>query len=169
MPKNVTHDPVIEKASDRLTITVRARRSGDSAHYVLGALGTVFGLLILLIALGNGTLFDSWATLPLVIGGLVYGWFALTRLINRRVVTIDCEMLTVTEGPLPTFSSQVEVPMADMGKVTTRDERRWVPPLQWYGVSHVEAEGLRSPLFKALEPDDASRVRAAIVSFVSVG
>jgi hypothetical protein len=54
-----------------------------------------------------------------------------------------------------------------VGKITTREVRRWVPLLQWHRVSYVEAEGAPSPLFAAIDAEDATRIRAAIVSFLA--
>lgn len=167
MATDGNNGPVIERAEDFLSITMRTYRSGDWVHYIFGALTTGFALLIVAIGISNGTLFDSWITLLVALGGIAYGWFAITRFANHKVLTIAGDLLTVKHTPLPAFSRSIEVPLADLGRVVARQERIWIPPLQWHQVSHLEATGMSSPLFAALDPEDANRIRAAIVAFLA--
>jgi hypothetical protein len=158
----------IERGDDTLTVSVRTFRTGDGMHYLFGALATVFAGLVLWIGAANGTLLDSFVTVPLIIAGLAYGWFALTRRINRRVLTAHTETLTVSNGPLFSLARSIEVPVGDVGTITSRKERRWVPPLSWYDVRHIEASGPSSALFRNLSfEEDADRIRAAVVSYLA--
>ncbi len=158
----------IERDPDRLTVSVRTSRTGDFMHYVFGALATLFALLVLWIGVANGTLFDSLVTVPLILAGLAYGWFGLTRRFNTRVLTVDSEALKVRDGPLLSPARSIDVPVGEVGAVSTRKERRWVPPVSWYDVRHVEASGTATPLFRNLTfADDADRIRAALVSFLA--
>ncbi len=158
----------IERDSDTLTVSVRTCRTGDWMHYVFGAIATAFALLVLWIGAANGTLLDSFVTVPLILAGLAYGWFVLTRRFNTRVLTVDAKAMTVGDGPLFSLAPSVDVPVAEVGTITTRKERRWVPPVTWYDVRHIEAAGAAHPLLRNLtSEDDADRIRAALVSFLA--
>jgi hypothetical protein len=158
----------IERGDGSLTVSVRTFRTGDLMHYVFGALATVFALTVLWVGAANGTLLDSFVTVPLILAGAAYGWFALTRRLNRRVLTVDGEMLTVSDGPLFTLAPDIELSVGDVGTIAGRKERRWVPPLSWYDVRHLEAAGASHPLFRNFTfEEDADRIRAALVSFLA--
>ncbi len=158
----------IERGDGTLTVSVRTFRTGDFMHYVFGALATLFAGLVFWIGAANGTLFDSFATVPVIIAGFAYGWFALTRRMNRRVLTADAETLAVHDGPLFSLARPIDVPVGDVGTISSRKERRWVPPLSWYDVRHLEASGLPRALFRNLSfEEDADRIRAALVSFLA--
>ena len=157
----------IDRADDRLTISVRTHRSGDFMHYAFGTIAVLFGAVVLWIGVSNGTLFASWMTLPVVLVCLSYGWFAFTRMVNRRVLTVDSGTLSIGDRPVFSLAPSVEVPVVAVGKITVRKERRWIPPVMWYQVSHVEAAGVPEPLFRNLTfEEDATRIKAALVSFL---
>jgi hypothetical protein len=158
----------IERGDGTLTVSVRTCRTGDSVHYIFGALATAFALTVLWIAAVNGTLLGSFVTVPLIIAGIAYGWFALTRLLNRRVLTADSATLRVGDGPLFSLAPTLVVPVGDVGTISSRKERRWVPPISWYDVRHIEAAGVSDPLFRNLSFEaDVDRIRAAVVSFLA--
>lgn len=158
----------IDRGDGRLTVSVRTHRSGDLVHYVFASIAVVFGAVVLWIGLAKGTLFGSWINLPLVAACLGYGWFALTRRINRRVLVLDAERLLITEGPLFTIGAAFAVPAATVGKITVRKERRWTPPVWWHEVFHVEATGSPDALFRNVSLEaDANRISAALVAVLS--
>ena len=158
----------IERRDATLTVSVRTFRTGDLMHYVFAALATVVAVTVLWIGATNGTLLDSFVTVPLILAALAYGWFALTRLFNRRVLTVDAGTLTVSDGPLFSLAPDIELAVGDVGTITSRKERRWVPPISWYEVRHLEAVGAPDPLFRNLTfEEDADRIRAALVSFLA--
>jgi hypothetical protein len=158
----------IERGTGTLTVSVRTFRTGDLMHYLFGALATVLSLTVLWIGMTSGTLLDSFATVPLIIAGLAYGYFALTRRLNRRLLTVDSETLEVSDGPLYSVAPGVVVPVGGVGTITSRKVRRWVPPISWYDVRHIEAAGATDPLFRNLTfEEDADRIRAALVSFLA--
>ena len=158
----------IERGDGTLTVSVRTFRTGDLMHYVFGASATVIGLMVLWIGASNGTLLDSLVTVPLIVAGVAYGWFSLTRRLNRRVLAADSTTLTVSDGPLFSLAPEVTVPVGDVGTISSRKERRWVPPFSWYEVRHIEAAGMADPMFRNLTfEEDADRIRAALVSFLA--
>ena len=158
----------IERGDGTLTVSVRTFRTGDMVHYVFGTLATLFALMVSWIGAINGTLFDSYATVPLILAGVAYGWFALTRRLNRRVLHADAETLAISDGPLFSLAPKVRVPAGEVGTIASRKERRWVPPLSWYDVRHIVAAGATSPLFRNLTfEEDADRIRAALVAFLA--
>ena len=57
----------IDRSDDGLSIVMRTHRSGDFVHYVFGSLVTLSGVLVLWIGISNGTLLESWITIPLIL------------------------------------------------------------------------------------------------------
>lgn len=158
----------IDRNGDSLTISMRTHRSGDFVHYVLGLLAAVFGVLVLWIGISNGTLLESWITIPLILLALGYSWFAATRAVNRRVLTISAGLMKVDDHPLFSLAPTFEMPITEVGKIEIRSERRWVPPIWWHEVSHVIAAGVPDVLFGNItNTEDASRIRAALVATLS--
>ena len=109
----------IERGDGMLTVSVRTFRTGDLMHYVFGALATLFALTVLWIGASNGTLLDSPVTVPLIVAGIAYGWFALTRRLNRRVLTADSATLTVSDSPLFSLASRIAEPVDAIGRITS--------------------------------------------------
>ncbi len=158
----------IDRSDGRLEVSVRTYRTGDFVHYAFGSLAVAFGVVVLWVGLAKGTLLGSWINLPLVAACLGYGWFALTRRINRRVLVLDAERLSISEGPLFTTGAAFEAPAATVGKVTVREERHWTPPIWWHEVFHVEATGSPDVLFRNINLEaDATRIQAALVAALS--
>jgi hypothetical protein len=158
----------IERTESRLTISVRTRRDGDVAHFVFGALSVLFASVVLWIALKNGTLLDSWVTLPLIVAGYGYGWFALTRITNRRKLQVDPTEVAVRTGPLPSLARGFRGPVDAVKNVRIRKEKRWVPPIWFFPVHHVESDGVAPIIFKGITSEaDADRIKAAIVAQLS--
>lgn len=63
-------------------------------------------LLILWIAISNESLFEGGATLPVILLLLGYGYFALTRITNRRTVLVGGVALLRRMGLSPNSSDR---------------------------------------------------------------
>jgi hypothetical protein len=157
---------MIDRSEDSLTISVRTYRSGEFVHFVFAPLVVAFGALVLWIALTNGTLFESWVTLPLILTCLGYGWFALTKAFNRRTLTAGQEELRVSDGPVPSLARGADISMERLGSVRVRRQKRWIPPIWFRDVFHVDAGRVPRPLFKSLDSEEeATRIKAAVMAF----
>lgn len=155
-------------AHDTLTLERRSWRSGDGAHVVFSALLLVFGLLVLAIAIQNGTLFDGPVTPILVLAGFGYGYFGLTRMVNRRTVTVATGRITARDGPLPLFVRTVDTDLESYGKVEVRSAMRLTfPPTSRYRLYYVGGE-TAPDLFRRLPTEDeAKHAVARIRSFTT--
>ncbi len=158
----------IDRNDDRLSIVIATHRSGDFVHYIFGSLATLFGITVFWIGLSNGTLFGSWITIPLILAALGYGWFALTRAFNRRVLTVSAGVLSVGDKPLFSLASGFEMSAVEVGKIEIRRKRRWVPAIWWHTVYHVTTAGAPDVLFAGISSEeDATRIRAALVAHLA--
>ena len=155
---------------DRLVIQRRTYRSGDFVHVVFSLFAAVFAILVLVIAISNGTLFDRFAT-PLVIFALVtYGYFGVTRIVNRRTVTVCHGRITAKDGPLPQFIRTIDTDLGDLERLSVESSNRWTfPPISTYRVYSVHA--LQGPnLFRRLPTEgEATYALAKINAFVGSG
>lgn len=151
-----------------LTITRRTYRSGDFVHILFSAFATLFGLTFLWIAIENDTLFDGASTLIVILVLLVYGYFGLTRIVNRRIVQIANGRITARDGPLPQLVRFVDADLAEYGKVRTRSAMRFTfPPTSKYRLYYVGGE-VGPDLFRRLrEEDEAKYAVARIRSFLA--
>ncbi len=134
-------DPGKMKSSvddDGLVIQRRTYRSGDFVHVVFSLFAAVFAILVLVIAISNGTLFDGFVT-PLVIFALVaYGYFGATRIVNRRTVTVCHGHITAKDGPLPQFIRTIDTDLGDLERLSVESSKRWTfPPISTYRVYSV--------------------------------
>jgi len=152
-----------------LTLQRRTYRSGDFVHVVFSFLAAVFAVLFLVITLANGTIFDGFFIPGVILVLAAYGYFGLTRLMNRRTVTIQTGHVTAKDGPIPQFLRSVDSSLDDLGSVSVRSSTRWtVPPISSYVIYNVRSQ--RGPdLFRRLPTEDeATYVVAAIDSFVTL-
>ena len=145
---------------------MRTYRSGDWMHYALALPAVAIGLLILWVAIGNGTLVDSWATPVVVVVLLGYSWFALTKKLNRRTITLDTARLRAWDGPLPSLANKVNVPIDDIRQIDTAVVRSLtMPPTSIVKTYRVEVGGVRGPIVKKLPTQaEADAVRAGLVN-----
>lgn len=145
---------------------MRTYRPGDWGHYVLALPGAAISLIILFISIDNATLADSWVTPVVVLGLLGYGWFAVTKMFNRRTVTLDRERLRVWDGPLPSLTRKASVPIDEIGLIETTVARSLtMPPTSIVKTYRVEARGVRGPIIKKLPTkEEADTVRAGLVN-----
>jgi hypothetical protein len=144
--------------------TVRTYRPGDWAHYALAIPGLALGLLILWIAITRGTLFESWATPVAILALLAYAWFALTKKVNRRTVTLDAERLRAADGPLPSLARTIDVPVDQVRKVEVNQVTRLtMPPVSRVKTYDVDASGVPGHIFKRLPTrEEADALKAGL-------
>lgn len=146
---------------DTLTVERRSWRSGDVVHVVFSFLLLILGLLIAVIAIQNGTFFDGAVTPVLVVASLGYGYFGLTRLVNRRTVTVTPDRLTARDGPLPLFVRTVNTDLESYGKVAARSAMRFTfPPTSRYRLYYVGGE-IAPDLFRRLPTEDEAKYAVA--------
>jgi len=129
-----------------LTIQRRTYRSGDFVHVIFSFFAALFAVLFLIIAIANDTLVDG-LSIPIVIIALTaYGYFGLTRLVNRRVVTVSKARVTAKDGPLPQFIRSIDADIADAGPISVESSKRWTFPIissyQVYGVAAASGPDL---------------------------
>ncbi len=150
-----------------LTITRRTYRSGDFVHVVFSFFAAMFAILFFLIVVANDTLFDG-PSAPIVIIVLAsYGYFGMTRLVNRRKVTVSRGVVTARDGPFPLFIRTIDSDIGDLGRLSAESSRRWTfPPISTYRVYSAHTE--RGPdLFRRLPSrDEAAYAVATIQAFV---
>ena len=146
--------------------SLRTYRSGDFVHYFLAGPIVFIALILLWAALDNGTMTDSWVTPVVIFGLLAYGWFALTKKVNRRTVTIDSERLRVWDGPLWSLTNRISVPVDEVGKLeTSKTTRLTMPPTQTVKMYNVKASGVRGHIVKKLQTrEEADKIRAGITT-----
>lgn len=151
-----------------LTVERPAWRTGDWVHVLFSGLLLVLGLVILTAAVRNDTLFDGLTT-PTVIGASIgYAYFGLTRIINRRTVTVTADGITANDGPLPIFVRSVDTDLNTYGKVEVRSAMRFTfPPTSRYRLYYVGGE-TPPDLFRRLPTEDEAKYAVArIRSFVT--
>ena len=142
--------------------TKRTYRPGDWAHYALAIPGFALGLFILWIAITRGTLFESWATPVVIVVLVAYAWFALTKKVNRRTVTLDAEGLRASDGPLPSLARKIDVPVGQVGKIQVNQVTRLtMPPVSRVKTYDVDAAGVAGHLFKRLPTREEADVLKA--------
>jgi hypothetical protein len=160
VPESIT----VTRQDGSVTVSRRTYRSGDFTHIIFSALATIMGLLVLWIAIDSGTVFDGIAT-PLVVGALLaYGYFGLTRITNRRTVTVDRGRIVAKDGPLPQFVRSLDAAIDEYGTVEVRSATRFTfPPISRYRLWYVG--GQMSPdLFRRLPSEEEAECIRAIVS-----
>ena len=159
----------IERCAHELVISRSTRRPGDLAHFVLAPIGVALGGVVLFVGLQRGTLFDSWFTVVLLLAVGGYGWFALTRAVNRRTLTLGVGGLSVMDGPCPSLARRINAGVDEVGEIKARSSMRFTfPMISRYRVHHVEASGVEPPLFRSLADEaEATRIQAALVSFLA--
>jgi hypothetical protein len=123
-----------------LTIQRRTYRSGDFVHVIFSFFAALFAVLFFAIAIANKTLFDGLATPIVIVGLAAYGYFGLTRLVNRRVVSVTTGRITAMDGPLPQFMRSIDADIADVGPISVESSKRWTfPIISSYQVYEVAA------------------------------
>jgi hypothetical protein len=151
-----------------LTIQRRTYRSGDFVHVIFSLFAALFAVLFLIIAIANDTLFDSLSAPIVIIALTAYGYFGLTRLVNRRTVTVDNGYITAKDGPVPQFVRTIDSDMADLGRLSVDSSKRWAfPPISTYRVYEVIVEA-GPDLFRRLPTEDeAEYVVSKIEAFTA--
>ena len=136
---------------------------------VLAPLGLALGGAALLVGRKRGRRLRSWITAGSSLVAVAYGWFALTRAVNERTLTLDSGGLSVTDGPCPSLAPHIHVPLDEVGEVRCRSSARpSVPTASRAPVHDVDASGVGPPLFTALADEaEADRIRAALVAFLA--
>ena len=107
---------------------------------------------------------DSWFTPVAILALLAYGWFALTKKVNRRTITVDSERLRAWDGPLYSLARKISVPVEEVGRLeTNRRSTLTMPPTQIVRTFSVDARGVRGHIIKKLptkeEADKAPTLR----------
>jgi len=140
-----------------LTIRRRTYRSGDFVHVIFSFFATVFAVLFLIIAISNDTLFDGLSVPIVIIVLAAYGYFGLTRLVNRRTVTVDIGRIRAKDGPVPQLIRTIDADVADVGQLSVESSKRWTfPPISTYRVYRVATED-GSDLFRRLPTEDEAQ------------
>lgn len=152
-----------------LTIQLRTYRSGDFVHVIFSFFAALFAVLFLIIAIANDTLFDG-LSIPIVIIALTaYGYFGLTRPVNRRTVTVSKARVAARDGPLPQFARSVKAELDDYGRVRVRSAMRFTfPPISRYRLYYVGGE-MAPDLFRRLRSEDEAKYAAAAITAFAVG
>ncbi len=152
-----------------LTIQRRTYRSGDFVHVIFSFFAALFAVLFLVIAIAKDTLFDG-LSIPIVIIALTaYGYFGITRLVNRRTVTVSKARVTAKDGPLPQFVRSVKAEPDDYGKVAVRSAMRFAfPPISKYRLYYVGGE-MAPDLFRRLRSEDEAKYAEAAITAFAVG
>ncbi|MEN8234875.1 MAG: hypothetical protein ABFR89_08135 [Actinomycetota bacterium] len=140
-----------------LTITRRTYRSGDFTHILFSGFAALFAVLFLWIAIANDTLFDGISAPIVILVLLGYGYFGLTRIVNRRTVTVGDGRVTAKDGPLPQFVRSVDADLGEYGKVEARSAMRFTfPPISKYRLYYVGGE-MAPDLFRRLPTEDEAK------------
>lgn len=152
-----------------LTITRRTYRSGDFTHIIFSVFATLFGLLFLWIAIANSTLFDGFVAPIVILALLAYGYFGLTRIVNRRTVRVGNGRVTAKDGPLPQFIRSVSADQGEYGMVEVRSAMRFTfPPTSKYRVYYVGGE-IAPDLFRRLLDEDEAKYAMTAYRAFTVG
>ena len=152
-----------------LTITRRTYRSADFTHIIFGFFAALFGLFFLWITIANSTLFDGFVTPIVILALLGYGYFGLTRIVNRRTVSVGNGRVAAKDGPLPQFMRSVDADQGDYGKVEVRSAMRFTfPPISKYRLYYVGGE-IAPDLFRRLLDEDEAKYAMAVYGAFTVG
>jgi hypothetical protein len=150
-----------------LTVERRSWRSGDWVHVLFSALLLVLGLVILATAIRNDTLLEGLTTPALILASIGYAYFGLTRIVNRRTVTVTAERVTAKDGPLPIFVRSVNTDLDAYGKVELRSAMRFTfPPTSRYRLYYVSGE-MAPDLFRRLPTEDEARYAVARIRSIT--
>lgn len=150
-----------------LTIQRRTYRSGDFVHVIFSGFAVLFAVLFLYMGIAFGTLFDA-LTFPIVILLLLaYGYFGVTRLVDRRTVTVSQGVVTARDGPLPLLVRTIDSNISDLGRLSVESSPRWTfPPIMTYRVYSAHTEN-GPDLFRRLRSrGEAAFAVATIQAFV---
>lgn len=149
-----------------LTIQRRTYRSGDFVHVIFSFFAAVFAVLFLVIAVANATLFDSFSVPVVIIVLASYGYFGLTRLVNRRTVAVSAGRVTAKDGPFPLFIRIIDSDLGDLGRLSVESSKRWTfPAISTYRVYEAATEN-GPDLFRRLpSQDEAEYAVARIAAF----
>ncbi|MEN8114207.1 MAG: hypothetical protein ABFS21_07445, partial [Actinomycetota bacterium] len=109
------------------------------------------------------------ATSVVILVLLVYGYFGLTRIVNRRTVTVGNGRVTAKDGPLPQFVRSVDVDLDEYGKVETRSAMRFTfPPTSKYRLYYVGGE-TAPDLFRRLRDEGEAEYAVARIRAFTAG
>ncbi|MEA2024152.1 MAG: hypothetical protein U9N79_07650 [Actinomycetota bacterium] len=152
-----------------LMIQRRTYRSGDFVHVIFSFFAALFAILFLVVTIANDTLFDGLST-PIVILVLAsYGYFGLTRLVNRRTVTVTGSHVAAKDGPLPQLIRSVDADLARYGKVEVRSAMRFTfPPTTRYRLYYVGGE-MAPDLFRRLHDENEAKYAVARIRAFTSG
>ena len=140
-----------------LTITRRTYRSGDFTHIIFSFFAALFGFLFIWIAIANSTLFDGFATPIVILALLTYGYFGLTRIVNRRTVRVGNGRVAAKDGPFPQFIRSVDADQGEYGQIEVRSATRLTfPPTSKYRLYYVGGE-IGPDLFRRLRDGDEAK------------
>jgi len=144
-----------------LTIRRRTYRPGDLVHVLFGGIAALVAVLLGVIATTNSTLTSGLATPAVIAAAAAYAYFALTRVVNRRTVTVRGGRVTAKDGPLPQFVRSVDAPIDEYGKTTVRSVMRFTfPPTHRYRLYSVGGD-TAPDLFRRLPTEDEAKYAAA--------
>lgn len=147
-----------------LIIQRRTYRSADFVHVIFSMFAAVFAILFLVIAVSNGTLFDGFATPIVILALIAYAYFGVTRIVDRRTVTVTLGRITARDGPLPLFMRTLDTDVADYGDIEVRSATRYTFPLiSKYRLHYVGGE-MAPDLFRRLRERDEAEFAAARIS-----
>jgi hypothetical protein len=165
-----------EVSEHQKTLMVRCRtyRSADWVWIGFNGLYDVVAIFIILLALLRGT----WATLGLGISliliiGVVWTWYSLTRLLNYTTITVSPTHLNRWDAPLFSLRFPVRLPFQQIAMITSSVPaapsklRRSLQSTE-YQVCAVLMNGRRVPLLQRLEKqEEAIFVEETIDRFLS--
>lgn len=106
----------------------------------------------------------------MVLALVAYGYFGVTRVANRRTVTVCRGHVTAKDGPLPQFIRTIDTDLGDLERLSVESSKRWTfPPISAYRVYSVHT--LQGPnLFRRLPTEgEAMYASATIKAFVGSG
>jgi hypothetical protein len=149
-----------------LTIRRPTYRRGDFVHVIFASFAVVFALLFLFISLIHGTLLRS-LTIPLVILVLAaYGYFGLTRVVNRRTVQISQGRVTASDGPMPQIGRRIDRDLKASTPFSVESSKRFTfPTTTTYRIYRVDTRS-GPDLFRRLPTEgEADYVLATIEAF----
>ena len=166
-----SYDPgKMESSVDDGVLTIRRRtyRSGDFVHVIFSVFAVFFAVMFLVIALANGTLLDGLSAPIVIVVLLGYGYFGLTRIVNRRTVTATTNRITAKDGPLPQLVRFVDAELSEYGTVEVRSAMRFTfPPTSKYRLFYVGGE-MAPDLFRRLHSEEEAKyVVARVRAFAS--
>lgn len=161
----------VAQTSERLILRKRTYRSLDWAFIMLCIPVTIAVFILFGIGVVEGTLFNfSWWGESLVyVATFAWFWFSLTRVFNRRTVTVTADQIQASDGPIWSSGGAFKVPLCDIEEVETLGSKHLTSDLttyRWYRVYARKRDGLRLPIFKKLQSDQAAKfVKAKIDQF----